>query len=365
MRIGIDVGRALHGDGGVAAYTRELAGGLIRHAADHELVLFDLDRGTRRRRAFERALEDLPPTVEIASADDGALRKLDVFHAPGFRMPPAGAPRTVFTLHDLTVLSHPELHTTANRTRTLVAVAQALARGAALLAVSDATRREAVRLLSLAAEGMEVLPPIIAPCFAARGDFTDEATVARLGASEPYLLAVAGLEPRKNLGRLLDAWHLLPDGLRERHLLVMVTATGWLESGLRRRLTALARAGEVVELGGLPGSQLAAVYRRARALVFPSRAEGFGLPVAEAMACGVPVVTSNCSSMPEVAGGAAVLVDPEDTADIADGMARVLTDGQLRRDLRERGLERAERFTAGAVVPRLLALYRRAAGLLG
>jgi alpha-1,3-rhamnosyl/mannosyltransferase len=212
---------------------------------------------------------------------------------------------------------------------------------------------------------MEVLPPIIAPCFAARGDFADEATVARLGASEPYLLAVAGLEPRKNLGRLLDAWHLLPDGLRERPLLVMVTATGWLESGLRRRLTALARAGEVVELGGLPGSQLAAVYRRARALVFPSRAEGFGLPVAEAMACGVPVVTSNCSSMPEVAGGAAVLVDPEDTADIADGMARVLTDGQLRRDLRERGLERAGRFTAGAVVPRLLALYRRAAGLLG
>lgn len=361
MRIGIDAGRALHGDGGVAAYTRELVHGLARHAPAHELVLFDLDRGLRRRAAYERALGRLPAAVGIAPVEAEALRRLDLFHAPGFKMPPVGAPRTAFTLHDLTVLSHPECHTEANRARTLIAIARAVARGATLVAVSDATRREALRLLSLPADGVEVLSPILAPCFAAGDTGSDEATITRLGVVGPYVLAVAGLEPRKNLGRLLDAWELLPKQLDERCRLVIVTSAGWLETTVRRRLAALVRTGEVVKLAGLEGIELAALYRRARALAFPSLAEGFGLPVAEAMACGAPVLTSDRSSMPEVAGGAAVLVDPENAADIADGLARVLGDEELRRDLRERGFERAERYSAAAVVPRLLAVYSRAA----
>lgn len=359
MRIGVDAGRALHGDGGVAAYTRELICGLVGQAPEHQLVLFDLDRGASRREAYRRALGPLPAAVEIAPVDAGALRRLDVFHAPGFRMPPVGGPRTAFTLHDLTVLSHPECHTEANRTRTLVAIAQALSRGAAVIAVSRATRLEAERLLALDPARLEVVPPIVAPCFRSSGD--DDRVLEALGVERPYVLVVAGFEPRKNLGRLLDAWELLPEGLRERHRLVMVSSAGWLQSGLRRRVARLRRAGGVVELAGLRTVDLAALYRRTRALVFPSLAEGFGLPVAEAMACGAPVITSDRSSMPEVAGGAAVLVDPEDTADIADGMVRVLSNEELRRDLRERGLERAERFNAAAVVPGLLAVYGRAA----
>lgn len=359
MRIGIDAGRALHGDGGVAAYTRELIRGLAGQAPEHELVLFDLDRGARRREAYLRALGPLPAAVEVAPVDAGALRRLDLFHAPGFRMPPVGAPRTAFTLHDLTVLSHPACHTEANRARTLVAIAEALSRGATVIAVSEATRLEAERLLGLDSARLEVVPPIVAPCFRSSGD--DDRVLEDLGVERPFVLVVAGFEPRKNLGRLLDAWELLPEALCDRHLLVMVSSAGWLESTLRRRVARLRRAGGVVELAGLRAVELAALYRRARALVFPSLAEGFGLPVAEAMACGAPVITSDRSSMPEVAGGAAVLVDPEDTADIADGMARVLGDEELRRGLRERGLERAERYSAAAVVPRLLAVYARAA----
>ncbi|MCU0305793.1 MAG: glycosyltransferase family 4 protein [Thermoanaerobaculales bacterium] len=365
MRIGIDVGRALHGDGGVASYTAELVRALIRHAPAEELVLFDLDRGRSRRAVYESALGSLPAAVECAPAARPVLESLDLFHAPGFVMPPAGARRTVLTLHDLTVLSHPECHTAANRVRTLSAIALALARGATVLAVSDATRREATRLLALDAGRVEVVPPVLGACFTAAAAEGDAAALRSFGLDAPFALAVAGIEPRKNLGRLLEAWDLLPTAVRGRHRLVLVTAPGWLEAGLRRRLASAASAGEILRLSRLGAPELAALYRRARVLVFPSLAEGFGLPVAEAMACGTPVVTSNRSALPETAGGAALLVDPEDAGGIAAAVARVLGDEQLRRDLRERGLERARRFVPQAVVAELLTAYRRTAGLLG
>lgn len=361
MRIGVDAGRALHGDGGVATYARELVSGLVACTPRLELVLFDLDRGSHRRAVFERAFGPLPAAVETARAVADKARGLDLFHAPGFVMPPAGFPHTVFTVHDLTVLSHPFCHTVANRARTLVSVAEALVRGATLLAVSDATRREAVRLLDLDADRVEVVPPIVGRCFSAAVSEKDEAAVRRLGVDGPFVLAVAGLEPRKNLERLLDAWDLLPPKLRDEHSLVMVTAAGWLESNLRRRIARLTRTGTIIQLAGLSGLELAALYRRTTALIFPSLAEGFGLPVAEAMACGAPVLTSKVSSMPEVAGSAALLVDPEDTADIADGIERLLTLPELRRELRERGPEQAARFAPEAVVGRLLEVYARAA----
>lgn len=361
VRIGIDAGRALHGFGGVATYTRQLVGGLARHAPGHEIVLFDLDRGVHRRDAFERVLGVLPSHVRSARISTGELSGLDLFHAPGFVMPPRGAPHHVFTLHDLTVLSHPDCHTLDNRVRSMVAIADAMTRRATLIGVSRATRAEAVRLLSLSGETVEVLPPMLDPRFTPGGnDELDEAALERLGVETPYCLSVGSLEPRKNLVRLLDAWDMLPESLREDHLLVVVASAGWLQVGLRGRLRDLERDGSVHVLDRVAGLDLAALYRRARVVVFPSLAEGFGLPVVEAMACGAPVVTSDVSSMPEVAGGAAVLVDPEDADAIADGVRQVLENTELRRDLRERGPEQALRFSAEVVVPRLLEIYQRA-----
>jgi len=214
--------------------------------------------------------------------------------------------------------------------------------------------------LSMSGESLEVLPPILAPRFTPAGnDELDEAVLSGLGVEAPFCLAVGSLEPRKNLGRLLDAWEELPAALREEHILVVVASAGWLQGGVRGRLRDLEREGAARFVTRLSESDLAALYRRARVAVFPSLAEGFGLPVAEAMASGTPVVTSNVSSMPEVAGGAAVLVDPEDVDAITAGIRRVFERPELRRDLREKGPERAIRFSAELVVPRLLEIYRR------
>ncbi|MEE4273643.1 MAG: glycosyltransferase family 1 protein [Thermoanaerobaculales bacterium] len=363
MRIGVDAGRALHGQGGVSSYTRQLVAGLMDHASGHELVLFDLDRGAHRRRDFERALGPLPGFVRPAQAKARELAEVDVFHAPGFAMPPSGAPRHVFTLHDLTVLSHPGCHTLDNRVRTLVSTADALSRGATMLAVSQTTRSEAMRLLSVPGDAIEVLPPFLDRRFTCAGDAAiDQGRVRRLGVSGRYCLAVGSLEPRKNFGRLLDAWETLPQRLRDRHTLVVVASTGWLQGALRRRLRKLEREGAVRRLSRVPGADLAALYRMAALVAAPSLAEGFGLPVAEAMACGAPVVTSDRSSMPEVAGTAALLVDPEDRGAIADAMVRVLDDDELRRGLRERGPAQAARFAPEVAVPLLLKIYRRAVG---
>jgi len=361
MRLGVDAGRALHGRGGVASYTRELIRSLMGSSRVDEVILFDLDRGCSRRNTFVREFGPLPAKAVVAPPIRSELAGLNLFHAPGYAMPPVGAPRHVFTLHDLTVLSHPHCHTLDNRVRSLTSVTEALVRGSTILAVSKATREEAVRLLALPFDSVEVVPPMLNPIFRVAGDHgADTTAAARLGVRQPYVLAVASLEPRKNFGRLLDAWSSL-GGATGAHQLVVVAAEGWRQGRIRRRLERMTGDGSVVKIGHISDDVLAALYRRANVFVFPSLAEGFGLPVAEAMACGTPVVTSQISSMPEVAADAALLVDPEEADEIAAAIARLLGDQDLRRHLRDRGLEQARFFFPEALVPRLFEVYRRAA----
>jgi alpha-1,3-rhamnosyl/mannosyltransferase len=362
--VGIDAGQVLAGRGGVAAYTRELVKGLAAPELNDEIVLYDLDGRMPRRALFEQALGPLPERMVVGSGTDEELAGLDLFHAPAFAMPPPGPPRHLFTLHDLTVMSHPECHTVGNRVRTLTSLAEALSRGATLLAVSEATRREAQRLLAIPPAAMEVLPPFVNTVFSPAGHAQDDLEVAhQLGIRRPFALAVGSLEPRKNISRLLDAWLQLPAAVQSAHQLVVVGGEGWKELAVRRRLRLMAREGSVVRTGFIAEGSLAALYRQTRAFVFPSVAEGFGLPVAEAMACGAPVVTSDRSSLPEVAGDATILVDPENTEDLAAALQSLLEDRELRRRLREASLERAPRHSPALLLPKLLAIYRRVASV--
>jgi alpha-1,3-rhamnosyl/mannosyltransferase len=362
VRIGIDAGQVLAARGGVATYTREIVKGLAAPEVNDEIVLYDLEGRMPRRALFEQAVGPLPARVVVGNGSDEELQGLDLFHAPAFAMPPPGARRHLLTLHDLTVMSHPECHTIGNRVRTLTSLAEALSRGATLLAVSEATRREAQRLLAIPPTTVEVLPPFVNPIFSPAGRAQDDLEVAQqFGIRRPFALVVGSLEPRKNLSRLLDAWSQLPAAMQSAHQLVVVGGEGWKELQVRRRLRAMVRDGSVVHAGFIAESWLAALYRQTRAFVFPSIAEGFGLPVAEAMACGAPVLTSDRSSLPEVAGEAAILVDPENTEDLAAALQSLLEDRELRQRLREASLERAPRHSSAVLLPELRAIYQRAA----
>ena len=181
-----------------------------------------------------------------------------------------------------------------------------------------------------------------------------DALAARFDVSERYLLAVATREPRKNLGALLRAFERLASLVDDVDF-VLVGGRGWRSADLERTLAAV---GDRVKITGfVSDEELAELYAGAAAFAFPSFAEGFGLPVLEAMASGVPVVTSDRTSLPEVAGDAALLVDPDDDAGLVDALERLLTDGELAADLARRGLARSAQFTWEACARATRAAY--------
>jgi glycosyltransferase involved in cell wall biosynthesis len=263
----------------------------------------------------------------------GRERDADVLHCPTYRGPLRSRLPLVVTVHDLAVFRHPAAFNRWTRTYSPLLVPRVLREARRIIAVSDFTKGELVELLHVPVDKIRVVPNGVDDEFRRDGPAADG----------EYVLAVGTLEPRKNLQRLIDAARRSDVELR------VVGARGW--GGVEV-------AGNGVRwLGEVSDAELARQYRGARCLAYPSLYEGFGIPVLEAMACGVPVVTSRGTAMEEVAAGAAVLVDALDPAEIAEGIERAAAD---RDQLVPRGLERARRFRWDAVAAETLAVYGEA-----
>ncbi|WP_447979747.1 glycosyltransferase family 4 protein [Candidatus Nitrospira bockiana] len=183
-------------------------------------------------------------------------------------------------------------------------------------------------------------------------------------AARPYVLSVAGNDPTKNVETLIDAFARLPAALRDSHHLVLA-GDFRRRPDLKERVAQAGLEGRTVFTGVVSDERLIDLYQDAALFVFPSRYEGFGLPVLEAMACGCPVISSNASSLPEVAGAAAILIDPVDVEGLAQQMGRVLEDQGLQRALRERGLAQAAQFSWERTARETIAVYEKVAGLTG
>lgn len=266
----------------------------------------------------------------------------------------------VLTLHDMTLFKHP----TAQPRRTLVLVRaimpRAARRAAAIITSSKSGRADAIATLGLAPDRVHVVYGAAGPAFQpmrGAGDAADARRVRqKYGLDEPFLFFVGTIEPRKNLERLVSAFLAARRRGRPEHL-VIAGQLGWK---YRRLLDQIGpwRAGAPVRLlGYVPDEDLPALYRLARAVAFPSLYEGFGLPIVEAMACGTPVITSNRSSMAEIASGAAVLVDPTDSEALSEAIVRVLQDEALREALRAAGLARAAQFSWARAASETAAIY--------
>lgn len=261
-----------------------------------------------------------------------ARRHPRLFYSPGFTVPPTCPVPFVFTLFDLIHLRAPEMRRARMRVYYRLHVRPAVKRARAVLTGSDHSRAEIVEWSGIDASRVVVIGSAAAP------QFEPDGAVYRPGFR--YVLTVGNQKPHKNLARLVRAFARVEerDALR-----LVVTGPPNAE------LVTLAHAEGVVErlvfLGRVPDQALPDVYRGAEALVFPSLYEGFGLPPLEAMACGTPVVSSTVTSLAEVVGDAAVVIDPLDVDSIADGIDRVLRDDQLRQALRARGIAQAARFS--------------------
>lgn len=364
MRIGIDISKAVSSTDGVGRYGEVLLRGLMSLDPDDEVVLYGLFQPVAPE-AFEARFGRLPEGFRLAAERRPGPAAVDVFHATTHTVPPGLEGGLVFTVHDLTFLSHPRLHTLDNRLHCLRGLAYALSLGTRLIAVSENTRRDLVRLLALDAGAIAVVHNAAADGFRPASLEEQERVRTRYGLDRPFVLSVGVQEPRKNLATLLEAFRRLPEAMRRDHLLALAGPDGWLLEDLRSAGAARALGDQTRWLGRVPEEDLPPLYSAATAFAYPSLYEGFGLPLLEAMACGAPVVASRTSSIPEVTGEAAVLVDPLDADSVRGGLAEVLGDADRRRALAAAGLERATHFSAGEMARKTLAVYRRAAAAPG
>lgn len=281
-----------------------------------------------------------------------------LFHSPNFFLPRVSGP-AIATFHDLSIFRHPECHPAARVTLLQREIPLALRRADHIITDSEAIRREVIAWAAFPPERITAIPLAASPDFRPRAAPEVQTTLSRCGLGfKAYTLCVSTLEPRKNLVRLLQAYRQLDEPTRRRFPLVLAGGSGWKSESLEQEIASAQRGGWLRVLGYVADADLQALHAAAHAFVFPSIYEGFGLPLIEAMASGVPVVSSNTSSLPEVVGDCGLLVDPYDTDALAQALLQAIHDVPWRQTAIESGLARAGSFSWERCARETLAVYR-------
>jgi len=364
VRIGIDA-RKLH-DFGIGTYIRNLLRELAALDHDTEYVIISRPDDDAAVRALGANFRPVASTAGNYSATEQisipwTLRRegVDLFHAPHYVLPALVRCPSVVTIHDCIHLMFPQyLPNRWSLAYARTSITLAAKRATRVLTVSESSKRDIQRFVDIPPGKVDVIYNSYDPRFGVEPDAdTVNRVRERYQLQSEFVLYAGNVKPHKNLERLIEAFHLVRSRGLDHLKLVLIGDEISKYTALRRAVHRHQLHNYVRFLGYLPEDTLAVMYRLAGVFVFPSLYEGFGLPPLEAMASGTPVVTSNLSSLPEVAGDAAVLVDPYSAEAIADGMYRVLTDNDLRSDLRRRGPERAKQFSWEASVRRVREIY--------
>jgi glycosyltransferase involved in cell wall biosynthesis len=372
--IGLDYTAAVHQVAGIGRYTRELVKTLAMLSAGSgrpHYHLFVADAGKvvvpaapgpnftwHSTHLSERWLARLWYRLRLPLPVNLWTGPLDLFHALDFFLPPVlPTTRTVVTIHDLSFVREPATVMPGMLRRLTKEVPRSVAAADHVIAVSQATCRDLTQLYGTPPEKISVLYHGVTPDFL---PVTDQAKLAAtrqkygLGAG-PFLLSVGTVQPRKNYQRLIQALAKIDSPVA----LAIAGGTGWHTDEIFAEVTRLNLKNRVHFLGFVADGDLPTLYSAAAVLVYPSLYEGFGLPVLEAMACGTPVIASNCSAMPEVVGAAGLLVDPLDVDALAAAVTRLLNDAGLQQHLAQAGLARAAQFTWTGMAATLLDLYQK------
>ena len=366
------------GLGGVWRYTDSLIRALARSAGPHRYSLLFVNKPwakvpppgipsptmrvvnvtTISNFLFTYCCPPIPRGKFKRLAVDSFLGPVDVFHSINAAVLPQRQGRRVVTIHDLTCLLFPRFHPWDRRVLFRLSVRRATRLADAIIVPSTATGRDLAARFPLAETKIRVVPHAPGEHFAPLRPEDCLPALARHGlAHQDYLLFVGNVEPRKNLRALLDAYGRMRKATGRAPRLAIAGGAGWKNRSIHQAAATSTFAADIRFLGHVSDADLPALLCGALAFVYPSLYEGFGLPPLEAMACGTPVMTSNRSSLPEVVGDAALIVDPDDRAALADAMARLVSDPTLREDLRARGLDRARRYSWDATARRTIEVY--------
>jgi glycosyltransferase involved in cell wall biosynthesis len=378
MRIGIDYTAAVRQGGGIGRYTRNLIRALAELDRDTQYTLFaaggwgegdGLGGWPDNYRVRSVPLSDrwttilwqrlrLPVPIQVITGP------LNLFHSPDFVLPPVGRTPAILTVHDLSFLRVPQFFVPGFCRYLEGAVSRAVGRARHVLADSESTRRDLIELLAVAPERVTVIYPGVEPRFRPIQDAAVLDRVrARYSLPERFILGLGTLQPRKNFDGLMEAFgRLLAARGDEPEIaglhLVIAGGKGWMYEDTLALPERLGLGTKVHFLGFVDDADLPALYNLAAVLAFPSWYEGFGIPVLEAMACGTLVVAADNSSLPEVVGEAALMVDAAGTDALAEALARLVLDSTVRERLVSAGRKQAQLFTWPAAAQQLLATYR-------
>jgi alpha-1,3-rhamnosyl/mannosyltransferase len=373
MRVAFNATALLSPMTGIGQYAHQLAKGLQQHA-DIDLDLFYASSWRKELRSepvpnivglkslvrrFLPSSYHLSRMIQQRFFTAGTRQAMnDIYHEPNFLAFRFDGP-SVITVHDLSWIRHPEMHP-VDRVRAMDKYFQpGLERASLILTDSEFVKQELIDVFRIKPERIK---PVLLGVEALFKPQSSAETLALLNQHQlvhgQYLLAVGTLEPRKNLQLALRAFMQLPANFRKTYPLVLVGMKGWHTSALEQEIAPLLRAGQVRQLGYLPRVDLASIIAGATTLIYPSVYEGFGLPPLEAMACGVPVIVSNASSLPEVVGDTGLLIDPHDADGLASAIQTLVDAPGLRQLLAQKALQRSATFTWSRCVDQTLDGYR-------
>lgn len=373
--VGLDAhllsGTAGYRSAGIHGYIVELlrrlpqADATIRYTAFTSLASSRLVSGMKVRAARWPTARPVVRILweQLAQPWAAASERLALLHGLAFVAPLARSCPTVVTVHDLSFALFPEFFRGANAAYLRIFTSISCRRATRVIAVSENTRADVMRLYRVPGERIEAIPHGVDPAFHPHP--ASEVAEFRRSHSLPdrLVLFVGTLEPRKNLVKLVEAFGKLRARTTQDVKLVLAGGKGWYYDSIFATVERLDLRNQVIFAGYVPNEELPMWYNAADVFAFPSRYEGFGMPVLEAMACGTPVVTARTSSLPEVAGDAALTVPPDDTGALADALHRALQDAALRQQMRAQGIARAAQFTWEETARRTAAAYRRALAL--
>jgi glycosyltransferase involved in cell wall biosynthesis len=376
MKIGIDTTSAVMQGGGIGRYTRELVQATLAQDTANEYVLFSAPPPS------SKSLEALFPangrvTHKIAPVSEQWLYrmwyrarlpismqrftgKLDLFHSPDFVLPPvSGNIPTLLTVHDLSFVHFPEVYPQVLVNYLNKVVPWSVGRATHILADSEATKQDLMAVWQVPSEKVSVLYSGVSDLFARvedEGMITAVRHKYNLGEA-PYLLSVGTVQPRKNYQMLIQAFAPLAN--RFPHNLYIAGGKGWLYDEMMAEIEKQGLTDRVRFIGFVDDADLPTLYSAADLYLFPSIYEGFGLPMLEAMACGVPVIASDVSSLPEVGEGTAVLLPPHDPAKWTQKINELLADSEQQKQMTTAGYKQVQRFSWEKAATQLLLIYQR------
>lgn len=388
MKIGIDISVLSVATGGLVTYTRALIENLLKisNGNEYKLVhavsgcapgwessMFLLHGGAQILcwtgwgvsvvRKMPEPLKTLWMGTEAVLTRGRLkfqLKDLDIFHSSEVFLWDNRPGKNIITMHDITTVLFPQFHTEGNIRLhdRKITFAQRLAHR--IVADSHNTKNDLIRYCGIPSKKIQVIYP---GCDHARYHIYPRDEVVQVlqkyNLSQGYILHVGTVEPRKNIERLIEAFEILARGMgRPVERLVLVGSAGWLNEKIYRRIEISPLRERIVLTGPISANDLPYIYNGAAVFVYPSLYEGFGLPVVEAMACGVPVITSNTSSLPEVVGDAGILVDPYDAEAFAAAIHGALVDQDLRREMAHKAVKRAKILSWEKTAREMLTAYK-------